>query len=91
MCIDLEFYDKNDLLEFKNWLDDKKLHYDYFDEETEEYILNDENSIRVFDLNEYDNNYRSLQFYIEFFNDDDELCYIDLSENKVANWKISLQ
>ena len=29
MCIDLEFYDKNDLLEFKNWLDDKKLHYDY--------------------------------------------------------------
>lgn len=91
MCIDLEFYDKNDLLEFKNWLDDKKLHYDYYDEEREEFWLGDENSIRVFDLNEYDNNYRSLQFYIEFFNDDDELCYIDLSENKVANWKISLQ
>lgn len=90
MCIDLEFYDKDDLLEFKNWLDDKKLHYDYYDEKREEYILNDENSIRVFDLNEYDNNYRSLQFYIEFFNDD-ELCYIDLNENKVANWKISLQ
>ena len=91
MCIDLEFYDKNDLLEFKNWLDDKKLHYDYYDEEREEFWLGDENSIRVFDLNEYDNNYRSLQFYIEFFNDDDELCYIDLNENKVANWKISLQ
>jgi len=91
MCIDLEFYDKDDLLEFKNWLDDKKLHYDYYDEEREEFWLGDENSIRVFDLNEYDNNYRSLQFYIEFFNDDDELCYIDLSENKVANWKISLQ
>lgn len=91
MCIDLEFYDKDDLLEFKNWLDDKKLHYDYYDEKREEYILNDENSIRVFDLNEYDNNYRSLQFYIEFFNDDDKLCYIDINENKVANWKISLQ
>ena len=91
MCIDLEFYDKDDLLEFKNWLDDKKLHYDYYDEEREEFWLGDENSIRVFDLNEYDNNYRSLQFYIEFFNDDDELCYIDLNENKVANWKISLQ
>lgn len=91
MCIDLEFYDKDDLLEFKNWLDDKKLHYDYYDEEREEFWLGDENSIRVYDLNEYDNNYRSLQFYIEFFNDDDELCYIDLSENKVANWKISLQ
>lgn len=91
MCIDLDFYDKDDLLEFKNWLDDKKLHYDYYDEEREEFWLGDENSIRVFDLNEYDNNYRSLQFYIEFFNDDDELCYIDLSENKVANWKISLQ
>lgn len=91
MCIDLEFYDKDDLLEFKNWLDDKKLHYDYYDEKREEFWLGDENSIRVFDLNEYDNNYRSLQFYIEFFNDDDELCYIDLSENKVANWKISLQ
>ena len=91
MCIDLEFYDKNDLLEFKNWLDDKKLHYDYYDEEREEFWLGDENSIRVFDLNEYDNNYRSLQFYIEFFNDDDELCYIDINENKVANWKISLQ
>lgn len=82
MCIDLEFYNKDDLLEFKNWLDDKKLNYNYFDEE---------NSIRVFDLNEYDNNYRSLQFYIEFFNKDDELCYIDINENKVANWKISLQ
>lgn len=91
MCIDLEFYDKDDLLEFKNWLDDKKLHYDYYDEKREEYILNDENSIRVYDLNEYDNNYRSLQFYIEFFNDDDKLCYIDINENKVANWKISLQ
>lgn len=91
MCIDLDFYDKDDLLEFKNWLDDKKLHYDYYDEEREEFWLGDENSIRVYDLNEYDNNYRSLQFYIEFFNDDDELCYIDLSENKVANWKISLQ
>ena len=91
MCIDLEFYDKNDLLAFKKWLDDKKLHYDYYDEEKEEFWLGDENSIRVFDLNEYDNNYRSLQFYIEFFNDDDELCYIDLNENKVANWKISLQ
>ena len=91
MCIDLEFYDKDDLLEFKNWLDDKKLHYDYYDEKREEYILNDENSIRVFDLNENDNNYRSLQFYIEFFNDDDKLCYIDINENKVANWKISLQ
>lgn len=91
MCIDLDFYNKDDLLEFKNWLDDKKLHYDYYDEEREEFWLGDENSIRVFDLNEYDNNYRSLQFYIEFFNDDDELCYIDLSENKVANWKISLQ
>ena len=91
MCIDLEFYDKDDLLEFKNWLNDKKLHYDYYDEKREEYILNDENSIRVFDLNEYDNNYRSLQFYIEFFNDNDELCYIDINENKVANWKISLQ
>lgn len=91
MCIDLEFYDKDDLLEFKNWLDDKKLHYDYYDEEREEFWLGDENSIRVFDLNEYDNNYRSLQFYIEFFNDDDKLCYIDINENKVANWKISLQ
>ena len=91
MCIDLEFYDTNDLLEFKNWLDDKKLHYDYYDEEREKYFIN-EDSIRVFDLNEYDNNYRSLQFYIEFFNDDDdELCYIDLNENKVANCKISLQ
>ena len=91
MCIDLEFYDKDDLLEFKNWLDDKKLHYDYYDEEREEFWLGDENSIRVYDLNEYDNNYRSLQFYIEFFNDDDKLCYIDINENKVANWKISLQ
>ena len=67
------------------------MHYDYYDEEKEEYILYDENRIRVFDLNEYDNDYRSLQFYIEFFNDDDELCYIDIKENKVANWKISLQ
>lgn len=82
MCIDLEFYNTDDLLEFKNWLDDKKLNYNYFDEE---------NSIRVFDLNEYDNNYRNLQFYIEFFNDNNELCYIDINENKVANWKISLQ
>lgn len=90
MCIELEFYDTNDLLEFKNWLDDKKLHYDYYDEEREEYFIN-EDSIVVYDLNEYDNNYRSLNFYIEFFNDDDELCYKDLNENKVANWKISLQ
>lgn len=82
MCIDLEFYNKDDLLEFKNWLDDKKLNYDYFDEE---------NNIRVFDLIKYDNNYRSLQFYIKFFNKDDELCYIEINENKVANWKISLQ
>ena len=90
MCIDLEFYDKDDLLEFKNWLDDKKLHYDYYDDERDDYYIN-ESTIVVYDLNEYDNNYRSLQFYIEFFNDDDELCYIDLNENKVANWKISLQ
>lgn len=90
MCIDLEFYDTNDLLEFKNWLDDKKLKYDYYDEENDDYFINME-TIRVFDLNEYDNNYRSLQFYIEFFNKDDELCYIDIDENKVANWKISLQ
>lgn len=90
MCIDLEFYNVDDLLEFKNWLDDKKLNYDYFDENNDDYYINME-TIRVFDLNEYDNNYRSLQFYIEFFNKDDELCYIDINENKVANWKISLQ
>lgn len=90
MCIDLEFYNVDDLLEFKNWLDDKKLNYDYFDENNDDYYINME-TIRVFDLNEYDNNYRSLQFYIEFFNKDDELCYIDIDENKVANWKISLQ
>ena len=90
MCIDLEFYNVDDLLEFKNWLDDKKLNYDYFDENNDDYYINME-TIRVFDLNEYDNNYRRLQFYIEFFNKDDELCYIDIDENKVANWKISLQ
>ena len=90
MCIDLEFYNVDDLLEFKNWLDDKKLNYDYFDENNDDYYINME-TIRVYDLNEYDNNYRSLQFYIEFFNKDDELCYIDINENKVANWKISLQ
>ena len=77
MCIDLEFYNVDDLLEFKNWLDDKKLNYDYFDENNDDYYINME-TIRVFDLNEYDNNYRSLQFYIEFFNKDDELCYIDI-------------
>ena len=90
MCIDLEFYNVDDLLELKNWLDDKKLNYDYFDENNDDYYINME-TIRVFDLNEYDNNYRSLQFYIDFFNKDDELCYIDINENKVANWKISLQ
>lgn len=90
MCIDLEFYNVDDLLELKKWLDDKKLNYDYFDEENDDYYYGIE-TIRIYDLNEYDNNYRSLQFYIEFFNKDDELCYIDINENKVANWKISLQ
>lgn len=90
MCIELVFYDTNDLLDFKNWLDIKGLNYDYFDDENDDYYR-DENTIIVYDLNEYDNDYRSIKFYIEFFNKDNELCYIDLQENKVANWKISLQ
>lgn len=90
MAIELTFYDIEKLLDFKNWLDKNKLTYDYYDEENDEYWLKDENSIRVFDLNEYDNDYRSLQFYIEFFNEDGQLCYKDLKENEVARWKIAL-
>lgn len=88
MCIDLEFYNVDDLLKLKSWLDSKKLDYEYIDE-NDDYFINME-TIRIYDLNEYDNNYRGLSFYIEFFNKDDELCYIDINENKVANWKISL-
>jgi hypothetical protein len=90
MCIELEFYDTNDLLELKKWLNKNKLHYDYYDKDRKEYFK-DEYSIVIYDLNEYDNNYRGLSFYIDFFNDDDKFCYIDIKQNKVANWKISLQ
>ena len=48
MCIDLEFYDKNDLLELKKWLDDKKLNYDYFDEENDDYYYGIETRIDKF-------------------------------------------
>ena len=90
MAIELTFYDLQKLLDFKNWLDKNKLVYDYYDEEEKKYWLHDENSIRVFDLNEYDNDYRSLSFYIEFYNKNDELCYKDLRENEIARWKITL-
>lgn len=79
MNIELLFYEDEKLNEFKKWVEKNKLDYE----------LNDE-IIKVFGLNEYDNNYRSLNFYIEFFNDDGDYCYIDLKENEVANWKISL-
>lgn len=83
MVLRVEYYDDNKLKELIKKLNKNNISFEYVGDKQD-------NTIDIYGLVNFSNSYRNLQFYVEFYNKNNELKYFDITENEIARYTINL-
>lgn len=83
MVLRVEYYDDNKLKDLIKKLKNKNVAFEYVGDKQD-------NTIDIYGLYNYSNANRSLTFYAEFSNKENKLVYMDLKEDEIARYSITL-
>lgn len=83
MVLRVEYYDDNKLKDLIKKLKNKNVAFEYVGDKQD-------NTIDIYGLYNYSNANRSLTFYVEFSNKENKLVYMDLKEDEIARYSITL-
>lgn len=83
MVLRVEYYDDNKLKSLIKDLNKKEVVYEYIGDKQD-------NTIDIYNLYNYSNVNRNLTFYAEFENKNGKLVYLDIKEDEIAKYTITL-
>lgn len=83
MVLRVEYYDDNKLKGLIKKLEEKEIAYEYIGDKQD-------NTIDIYGLYNYSNANRSLTFYAEFENKNGKVVYLDIKEDEIAKYGITL-
>lgn len=83
MVLRVEYYDDNKLKGLIKKLEEKEIAYEYIGDKQD-------NTIDIYGLYNYSNANRSLTFYAEFENKNGKVVYLDIKEDEIAKYSITL-
>lgn len=83
MVLRVEYYDDNKLKKLIKDLEEKEVAYEYIGDKQD-------NTIDIYGLYNYSNANRSLTFYAEFENKNGKVVYLDIKEDEIAKYSITL-
>lgn len=83
MVLRVEYYDDNKLKGLIKKLKEKEIAYEYIGDKQD-------NTIDIYSLYSYSNANRSLTFYAEFENKNGKVVYLDIKEDEIAKYSITL-
>ena len=83
MVLRVEYYNDDKLKDLIKKLKNKNVAFEYVGDKQD-------NTIDIYGLYNYSNTNRSLTFYAEFSNKENKLVYMDLKEDEIARYSITL-
>jgi len=83
MVLRVEYYNDDKLKDLIKKLKNKNVAFEYVGDKQD-------NTIDIYGLYNYSNANRSLTFYAEFSNKENKLVYMDLKEDEIARYSITL-
>lgn len=83
MVLRVEYYNDDKLKDLIKKLKNKNVAFEYVGDKQD-------NTIDIYGLYSYSNANRSLTFYAEFSNKENKLVYMDLKEDEIARYSITL-
>lgn len=83
MVLRVEYYDDNKLKELIKKLNKNNISFEYIGDKQD-------NTIDIYGLYNYSNATRSLMFNVEFENKKGKVVYLDIKEDEIARYTITL-